>query len=573
MNFSNFSPRPFALCLLVSAPSLVAAAPAQPVDASGPYITYQVQPGDSIYRVAQRLLDEPSRWPELVKLNAVAPKRLPVGAELKVPAPWLKPAAAQARTIAVAGVVTVNGQALSPERLVGEGDALESGPNASATFQLPDGTIVTLTAQSKARFEAIRQYSADSGLKVRLIVLEGRAEASSPPARKRPFEIKTPLATAAVRGTAFRAAASGQGATTEVLQGSVQWGSVQGGSAGPAARRTSAQVVEKGFGSSASSTGELGSVQALLPAPDLTGFDAFVTSPELLLRFDVPGAVRYRVRVANDEALRDLVQETVLEQGQFSLATTRDGPYFVAIRGIARDRIEGIDASARIVVDARPIPPVPQPSQPTRTDQSSQALLAWQPSDQSGGPEVQEYIVQLADQLNWADAQTHRVRETRYSLSLPVRFKAAAASGVGQTIYWRVAAVDQNGKPGRFSAHQSVQWWAAAPAVELTPGASAIEVRWPAAQSMTYEAELAANPEFARARALRSNAGSVRFERLAPGAYWVRLRPVLPDGTLGQASAVARTQIRPPEPAPLEVMSTEGLRWQLGSGGVVERFR
>ena len=62
--------------------------PSRP-DERVPPSTYTLQPGDSLWKVAQKMLGDGSRWREIQKLNGISDaqlKKLPVGMVLKLPA-------------------------------------------------------------------------------------------------------------------------------------------------------------------------------------------------------------------------------------------------------------------------------------------------------------------------------------------------------------------------------------------------------------------------------------------------------------------------------------------------------
>jgi nucleoid-associated protein YgaU len=83
-----------------SAPKARSSAPMQksPVKASKPSgATYVVKGGDSLTKIAQRMLGDGNRWKEIVAMNpGVDPKRLAVGTSLKLPAGESRPMVAAA---------------------------------------------------------------------------------------------------------------------------------------------------------------------------------------------------------------------------------------------------------------------------------------------------------------------------------------------------------------------------------------------------------------------------------------------------------------------------------------------
>ncbi|MFN3536963.1 MAG: FecR domain-containing protein, partial [Brevundimonas sp.] len=192
-------------------------------------VSYTVVQGDTLIELAEAYLHRPDDYRAVARLNGVTnPRRLRPGSVLRFPVSLLRTEPARARVSNVRGAATV--QSGGASRALGQGEPLEegviiaTGANAFVRLVLPDGSHVALPSQSRIRIARLRRVLLTGGHDQQFDVLTGRLEAGArrvDPAGR--FEIVTPIAVSAVRGTEFRvsyAAAAGQG-STEVLEGSV----------------------------------------------------------------------------------------------------------------------------------------------------------------------------------------------------------------------------------------------------------------------------------------------------------------------------------------------------------------
>lgn len=89
-------------------------------------LPYEVLPGDSLYSIAERHLEDARQWPELARVNRIArPSRLVPGQRLQLPVSMLKGTATQARVEYARGTVLADGMTLRIGDVVGEGTVLE----------------------------------------------------------------------------------------------------------------------------------------------------------------------------------------------------------------------------------------------------------------------------------------------------------------------------------------------------------------------------------------------------------------------------------------------------------------
>ncbi|WP_255512015.1 FecR domain-containing protein, partial [Mitsuaria sp. TWR114] len=167
-------------------------------------VAHVVQRGESLYRIAQEQLEEPSRWPELARLNRIArPSRLQPGQRLLLPLALMKGQASPATVAYVRGGVLADGVALRIGDRIAEAATLTVPAQGFISVTLADGSLLQLQSGSVARLVRLRELPRET--RNTLIELDrGRIDLRvSPQTPGSRFRVRTPLATAGVRGTRF----------------------------------------------------------------------------------------------------------------------------------------------------------------------------------------------------------------------------------------------------------------------------------------------------------------------------------------------------------------------------------
>lgn len=255
------------------------AIPSGPAQAGDDYL-YTLRPGDNPWNLSERLLIDMSYWPRLVAHNRIADdRRLPPGSTLRIPRAWLKLRSASVQLGALTGEVELDqGQgwlSATPGTALQRGARLRTGEQGSAALQLSDGARVLLRGGSEIRL--VEADTADNGaLLLRIELLHGRLENAVHPLRATGgrFEIVTPSAVTAVRGTEFRISADDQTTRSEVLDGTVELTNPHGN-----------VTLEAATGSLAARNEAPRRPRPLLQAPALQGLPTRWEQPELVLQW------------------------------------------------------------------------------------------------------------------------------------------------------------------------------------------------------------------------------------------------------------------------------------------------
>ncbi|WP_442808783.1 FecR domain-containing protein [Trinickia soli] len=345
-----------AIALLLTAPAC-----AQTFDA-GLTAKYVTAAGDTLYEVAQRYLTDAKGWRALAGLNHIsAPRRLPAGMTLRLPLALLRRDAEPASVIATSGLVTIRsrghffGAAATPAmpllvgRTVGESDAVSTGPDGFATLELADGSYVSLTPNSSIVLSILRKMAL-TGINERVIELDKGEVSNEVTHAKQPgdrFEVHTPSIVAGVRGTHFRVQVSPSMSAVEVLDGRVAVGTTtdvaRRGSDEAQPRSNTARLVEAGNGSATLVNGEVGAPQPLLPAPRLVDPSKVQANRSVTFNLEPQaGADGYRVQIARDADLLDLIRDAHVQAPSATFSDIADGTYFVRVSAIDRNGLEGL---------------------------------------------------------------------------------------------------------------------------------------------------------------------------------------------------------------------------------------
>ncbi|MGN6667402.1 MAG: FecR domain-containing protein, partial [Trinickia sp.] len=319
-------------------------------------VSYVTVAGDTLYEVAQRYLTDVKGWRALARLNHVsAPRRLPAGMILRLPVALLRRDSMAAHIVALSGRVTSRVRAhfagaaalpLLPGRVLGENDIVSTGDDGFATLELDDGSYVSIAPNSSIVLSTLRKMVI-TGIEDHVIELQ-RGEVSNQVTHAKhsgdQFEVRTPSIVAGVRGTQFRVNALPSMTAVEVLDGTVAVGATAHAHQGTATGEdTPSQFVGAGEGSATPNQGAIGAPSPLLPAPQLV--DPGKVQDGKVVTFNVAaasGASGYRVQIARDADLLDLIRDTRVRAPTATFSDVPDGTYFVRVSAIDANGLEGM---------------------------------------------------------------------------------------------------------------------------------------------------------------------------------------------------------------------------------------
>ncbi|MFS8977402.1 FecR domain-containing protein [Cupriavidus necator] len=513
---------------------------AGPAGAQGADFLYLVEPGDTLIALAERYMASADGWRTLQRLNGVAdPYRLVPGTQLRIPLSQIPEQAGAARVVYVAGEVRADGRPVQAGMTLGEAARIETPAGGSVTLELPDRTRVTLPPATKVAVRRLRTF-VRSGLTDTVIRIEkGAADTRVAPegGGVGRFELHTPMMVTGVRGTHYRVAADAAGSRSEVLEGRVGVNAARGAPAASASATeramTAAASVGAGYGIGVSTGGRLLRPVALLPAPALLPPQETVLGPAFDASWQpVAGATAYRVLVARDAALSELVWAGTTPANTAPTARIDglpEGTLYLSVSAVDAQALTGLGAHAPVSV--RLNPPAPFTLQPAA--------------------DAVRYGESVT--FEWAAVQT----AARYELALAAdadftrqaALHPASASGAAQPLapgrwWWRVRSVDGKDLPGPWSAPVGFRVEPAPPVPTLQDDGSTLQIGWPqdTAAGAGYRVQLSADAGFATLLADEHvTANAIGLPRPAPGIYYVRVARAAP-GTAPDPAAFSAPQ-------------------------------
>lgn len=505
------------------------------IAADASFYRHQARAGDTLIGLGQALLIRPADWRQVAQLNRIDnPRRIPIGATIRIPVALMKSTPAPGSVLAVVGEATLTparGPA-APAQVgasIAPGTQITTGANGYVTVQLADGSVLRVQSATTANVEHSRHYEAAGFFASSLRLIQGRLEAlvAHLTGGEPRFEVKTPQALLGVRGTEFRITVddSQQVTRSEVLDGAVAVAVAV--DVASSKKKQPAQWLAAGFGTQVSQRGGAVTPVKLPPAPNLAAMPAL--HERILVRIDippVPGATLYRAQVADDAAFQHVQGEVTSATPAFRLANLPDGHYHLRVRVANAQGIEGPDALRQFHLKARPEPPIASLPQPGGKVRASAVSLAW-----AEQPEAARYRLQIAQEASFAQPlhDDGTLQTTRQDVALPV----------GDYL-WRVASIRPDGDQGPFGDPQSFQLRSPPP----QPAPPKVDEQflyfnWSGEPGQTFEFQMASDEAFTQlllAQALTEP--TIKVDRPDQGGrLFIRYKAIDADGFIGPFTA------------------------------------
>ncbi len=511
------------------------------IPALGADYFYTVKPGDHPWNLAERFLTRPEMGLQLRAINKIPDdRRIQPGVKLRIPMAWLKLTPVQVKVLAVSGSATAvaggTASALVQGMLLTPPLTLLTGDLGSVSLLFADGSRVLMRARSEVQIKQAHQQAMNRVNLVELVLSKGSLESQIIPMGDSGgrFEIRTPAAVAAVRGTEFRVTAEDGEARTEVLSGRVSVANLVG-----------EVLAQGGQGSVARGNGlPPDEPVRLLAAPNLSGLSNRVERLPLDLPFEaLAGATGYRTQIAPTAAFDSLLSDEIDTVPRVRSRDIEDGTYVIRVRGVDAQGLEGWSAQHSLTLHARPEPPLLMAPAPEAVLVSSWPTFRWTLADPNW-----HYRLQVMA----GDSMTAVVDQTVRSGEQPV-----AAQDLAPGHYrWRVAAIQPGKGQGPWGDMQGFRRVLPGPGVEAPQSVDGLLVlRWANQESgETYHLQLAKASDFLTPLVdVKVDQPQHSLKDLVPGAYYVRVRTIGADGFTGLWGAVQT----------FEVVEPEASRWPL----------
>lgn len=515
----------------------VPAARAQGHSSAGPEIVYRMQEGDHPWAISERFLISMEYWRRVVRLNGfVDSTRLPPGTAVRIPIDWLQRESVPLTVLTqfdAVEIVATDGtrRAAEPGSVLLAGDRLVTSDAGTATLGIENGSrVLVLPNSDLALTQASRPIEvpgaeADEstplspvGVQLRLIkgAIEGAVRRVSPTGR---FEIDTPAAVAAVRGTRLRVSTDGSLVIAGVTEGKVALGNQDGQvrlDPDQGTRTRQGRAPER--------------PSPLLPAPDLSALPRIIH--KLPIQLPLPlmeGAVGWHAQVWQRPS-PVLVSDQSGNGATLKARNVSDGEYTLRVRAVDPRGIEGNTGALDIIVFTQPPPPIMIEPAPQARVSAEQPAFRW--TELADANRKRNVRLQVAATADFAQPL---INETLAD-GAAVRPETPLPPG---SYHWRIASVDPEIGQGPYSDPQEFLRVLPAPDVaQPEVDNDRLTLRWPTQSAAAqYRVQVANDAEFATPTVEQTIANAeLVLERPEVGTYYVRVQGITADGEAGAYS-------------------------------------
>lgn len=396
---------------------------------------YTTRPGDNLWNISKTHLKSVTYWKRLQDYNRVnLPKHLSPGIRLKIPIAWLKYPPEPVNVIFAVGRVQVvrEGKTIS----LSTGDKLHIGDTiqtqeGSTSLKFADGSTLLVQSHSELILDSLSAYKQTGMVDTQLRLQRGRVETKVIPLQKpgSRYEIITPAAVAAVRGTRYRVSAD---AEQKLMRAEVLGGSVA------VANKKASQDVAANYGTLTEAGKAPKPPRKLLPPPQISVPQKIRKMPTTISWDPIAGARSYRIFVTTDADNDEPVFDTSVKTASVLLSTIPDGAYRIKVRAVDELGLEGINGVVRALIDTRLGPPLIWPRISTPQMDDNTVTFVWEPV-----ADAQSYHIQIADNEAFTNLMVDQQSDAN-RIELPMKEGTYA-------YYFRIRANSDLHKQGEFS--------------------------------------------------------------------------------------------------------------------------
>jgi hypothetical protein len=453
----------------------------------GQNIEVTVIKNDCLINLCKKYLMDHRKWRKIAKINRLAnPDLIFPGQKLIIPVALLK-------GVPIDGTATfLKGSVMSHEKGSGEwrdihlsdrikqGSGVKTGNESALEITFEDGTSFYMrpdtlmditTAEKKGSIHFMRELYLRSGKAISKL-----REATGSESR---FEIHTPSAVAAARGTVFRVSVD-QAETTrsEVLKGMI----------GVSAMSTTVALQEGEGTLTRANEPPLKPRKLLLPPELIDPASVYKTMP-LKFRFQQrEGASFFRVILAKDQGIKDMIADKVMSpDGTAEVFGLDDGMYFLQSLSIDADGIEGLPSDpVPIRVRMNPLPPYIQAPQDGTEIRGKSVEFRWLKVK-----DASRYHIQIAEDKEFSAIVLDKsdIKDTSY---------VATSPGYNTSYYFRLSSIAGDNYEGAPSDALSFSIVPPPPSVEKPAvGDKEIRIRWHnLGKGITYHFQMSPDTAF-----------------------------------------------------------------------------
>lgn len=309
---------------------------------------YTLKSGETFGEIAGELLKSSASAVRLASYNRIdSPSSTRAGDQIRIPIAWLKQRPEPARVGGVSGQVRIRSASNGAMRPLSEGRRILAGDtivthDGMATVELADGSTIRINPGSSVVFNRLTRYGRAGMTDTRMRLEHGGVSNRIKPMMEKGarFEIETPSAVAAVRGTAFALQADSDGSHLQVTEGRVAFGAPD-----------DIRDIPAGYGASvrAGGSGNM-KVLRLPPAPRTNPLPDTINSLPAELTWQSTGASRYQVDIL-DQVTGQPVRNEQTSDTSVGLAGLANGKYRAQVSSLSNNGISGMPADVTFQMD------------------------------------------------------------------------------------------------------------------------------------------------------------------------------------------------------------------------------
>lgn len=308
------------------------------------YWEYTFRPGDSLWKIANQYTTSPNNWKQIKELNLMnqgVNRRIQIGSRIKIPISMLKVQPTPAKIVAISGAVTLlrangNKSELQLDTLLYSGDRVITQDHQIVRIEFADQSQLQVLPNSEIILDKLSHHKKTGMVDTQIRLNSGRINTQVIKQNKGSrYEIITPSAITAVRGTAFRMSSDDSLVSrTEVTEGLVK-----------VYNEDSEQSVKEGFGLIAKKGEPLSKPIKLLEPPTLNITQPINKQIAQLSWNKLTGAIQYRYQIATDDTFKELIVNQQTQDHNVNINDLTPNHYYIRVRGIDQYQLEGINST------------------------------------------------------------------------------------------------------------------------------------------------------------------------------------------------------------------------------------
>ncbi len=494
---------------------------------------------DTLIGICKNNLEKPALWKEVARFNRMRnPDLIYPDDVILIPARLLKGKPVPATVRFVKGEAVFYSEAakewqpLVLNSKVEEGDKVRTGAASAVEYEYENGHNVLQRADTTVQVKTARSSNVSSRHRISLSAGRVITRIMKATGKETRFQVETPTAIAGVRGTVFRSSVDPDGASRfESFDDIVE----------VEARDKTVQV-NPGEGTLVSKAEAPILPRKLLPYPALLQPRPVYKKIPVRLAFEkVEGAASYRILLAKDTGVRDIVTERIISpEDTFDIAIVEDGTYYLQSASIDEIGLEGVpSAPVETRIRVNPVAPFTEIPRSQAEYPGASLTCKWlKVADASG------YHIQIAEDNEFSRLVQDKsdITKTEY-LTDDLDLK---------NYYFRVSSVAADGYQGEWSDTLAFAMVlpppTPPPAVEAPKaGDKEITIRWQdLGEGTTYRFQMAGEESFNKIlvdRKVKSPEITLENPKKA-GTYYVRTNAVDRWGQEGKFSSAQSFEIK-----------------------------